>query len=54
VRLDARDDGCGVAQLVPSNGLTGLRERFEQLGGEVALQTAAGLGFAVRARVPVP
>jgi signal transduction histidine kinase len=54
VRLDARDDGCGAAQLVPGNGLTGLRERFEQLGGEVALQTAAGHGFAVRARVPVP
>jgi signal transduction histidine kinase len=54
VRLDARDDGCGAAQLVPGNGLTGLRERIEQLGGEVALQTAAGHGFAVNARVPVP
>jgi signal transduction histidine kinase len=53
VRLDARDDGCGAAQLVPGNGLTGLRERFEQLGGEIALQTAAGHGFAVNARVPV-
>src|SRR5918994_4566934 len=53
VRLDARDDGCGAAQLVPGNGLTGLRERFEQLGGEIALQTAAGHGFALNARVPV-
>jgi signal transduction histidine kinase len=54
VRLDARDDGRGAAQLIPGNGLTGLRERIEQLGGEVALQTAAGHGFAVNARVPVP
>ncbi|MGH9210189.1 MAG: sensor histidine kinase [Acidimicrobiales bacterium] len=54
VRLDARDDGRGTAQLVPGNGLTGLRERIEQLGGEVAVQTAAGHGFAVNARVPVP
>jgi signal transduction histidine kinase len=53
VRLDARDDGRGAAQLAPGNGLTGLRERFEQLGGEIALQTAAGHGFAVNARVPV-
>jgi signal transduction histidine kinase len=53
VRLDARDDGRGAAQLVPGNGLTGLRERLEQLGGEIALQTAAGHGFAVNARVPV-
>jgi signal transduction histidine kinase len=54
VRLDARDNGHGTAELVPGNGLNGLRERVEQLGGEVALQTAAGRGFAVIARVPVP
>lgn len=54
VRLNARDDGRGTGQLVPGNGLNGLRERIEQLGGEVALQTAAGHGFTVIARVPVP
>lgn len=54
VRLDARDDGRGAGQLVPGNGLNGIRERVEQLGGEVALQTAAGRGFAVVARMPAP
>lgn len=54
VRLDASDDGCGAAELVPGNGLTGLRERIEQLGGEVTLRTDAGHGFAVNAQVPVP
>lgn len=54
VRLNASDDGCGTGQLVPGNGLNGLRERIEQLGGEVAFRTAAGRGFAVSARVPVP
>lgn len=53
VRLDARDNGRGASRLVPGNGLTGIRERVEQLGGEVALRTAAGHGFAVHARVPV-
>lgn len=54
VRLDAHDNGRGTEQLVPGHGLNGLRERIEHLGGEVALQTAAGQGFAVLARVPVP
>ncbi len=54
VRLDTVDDGRGAAQLVPGHGLTGLRERVEQPGGEVVLQTAPGRGFAVSARVPVP
>lgn len=54
VRLEARDDGRGTGELVPGHGLSGLRERIEHLGGEVALQTAAGQGFAVRARVPGP
>jgi signal transduction histidine kinase len=52
VRLDARDDGHGTEHLVWGNGLNGLRERVEQLGGTVALRTAAGHGFAVIARVP--
>lgn len=52
VRLDARDDGRGAADLTVGSGLTGLRERIEQLGGEVALQTAPGRGFTVAARVP--
>jgi signal transduction histidine kinase len=54
VRLNTRDDGRGTAYLVPGNGLNGIRERIEQRGGEVALQTAAGRGFAVIARVPAP
>lgn len=54
VRLDARDDGRGSGHLVPGHGLSGLRERVEQLGGTVALRTAAGHGFAVTARMPAP
>jgi signal transduction histidine kinase len=54
VRLDARDDGRGASRFTLGNGLNGLRERVEQLGGDVDLHTAAGHGFAVAARVPAP
>jgi signal transduction histidine kinase len=54
MRIDARDDGQGTDHLVPGNGLNGLRERVEQLGGDLVLRTAGGRGFAVTARMPVP
>jgi signal transduction histidine kinase len=54
VRLHARDDGRGTGHLVPGNGLNGLRERIEHLGGKVDIHTTAGHGFAVIAWVPAP
>lgn len=48
--LDAHDDGPGVAAVLPGNGLTGLRERVESLGGELSIEAARG--FPVRATVP--
>jgi signal transduction histidine kinase len=50
--VSARDDGRGTPQLLPGSGLTGMRERFAQFGGEVAVTTTAGSGFALRAFVP--
>lgn len=50
VRLTAVDDGCGAPDPVPGNGLRGLAERFEALGGEVSIDGRAG--FRVVARVP--
>jgi signal transduction histidine kinase len=52
VRMEARDDGRGVADLRPGYGLTGMRERLEQFGGQLQLESAAGRGFRVTARVP--
>lgn len=48
--LLAHDDGRGSARFVAGNGLTGMRERFEQLGGRVAVDAADG--FRVEARMP--
>lgn len=51
-RLDARDDGRGAQTVRPGHGLTGIRERIEQLGGEVWFDSRPGQGFGVCARLP--
>ncbi len=51
VELTARDDGIGTGELRPGAGLSGLRERLEELGGSLAID-AGDAGFAVRATVP--
>ena len=50
VVLTAVDDGRGYRELVPGNGLRGLAERFEALGGGVQFDGANG--FRVTATVP--
>lgn len=50
IRLTAADDGRGTPGFVPGNGLSGLAERFEALGGGVEYD--GGKGFRVAARVP--
>jgi signal transduction histidine kinase len=52
VTLLARDDGAGAAAPRLGNGLRGLRERFEQLGGELTVES--GPGFTVRGRLVGP
>jgi signal transduction histidine kinase len=52
ITVCARDDGRGAQQLEPGTGLTGMRERFAQLGGDVAVTTLAGSGFEVKAFMP--
>jgi signal transduction histidine kinase len=46
----ASDDGRGARDVVPGNGLKGLAERVEALGGSVDVD--GGNGFRVTARVP--
>jgi signal transduction histidine kinase len=51
VALRAKDDGRGAAEDIEfGNGLTGLRERFAELGGEIAVDGRRG--FMVSATVP--
>lgn len=48
--LSAHDDGHGAAGFVVGNGLAGMRERFEEAGGRVTVDAAAG--FRIDARMP--
>lgn len=50
--LTAADDGAGAVEFEPGNGLRGLTERFESLGGDVTVDPTRG--FRVTARVPSP
>jgi signal transduction histidine kinase len=53
LRLWAVDDGQGCASLVPGLGLTGLRERFEALGGRVSFSAGSEKGLQVVAELPL-
>ncbi len=52
VRLRASDDGAGARRVQPGNGLTGLTERVEDVGGTVRFTTAPGRGFTAELEVP--
>jgi signal transduction histidine kinase len=52
IEVHARDDGHGTETIAPGNGLVGMRERLEQIGGRLQLQSAPGRGFTVQAWVP--
>jgi signal transduction histidine kinase len=53
VRLVARNDGSARrTAAAPGTGLLGMRERIEHLGGRLAVQKEAGIGFTVEAWLP--
>lgn len=51
--LDIEDDGTGAPAGVCGNGLRGLAERLDQIGGKLRAEPRAGGGFLVRADVEV-
>jgi signal transduction histidine kinase len=52
IDLHARDDGRGAADLKWGNGLSGMRERFEEQAGHVTFTPGPGRGFEVRGFMP--
>ena len=52
VELHASDDGRGAPGAVFGNGLTGMRERFEELGGRLNVTATPDRGFDLHAYVP--
>jgi glucose-6-phosphate-specific signal transduction histidine kinase len=55
VVLNIADDGTGAPQggHTPGLGLVGMRERVEGLGGDIAIESATGQGFRIRAVAPI-
>jgi hypothetical protein len=51
--VEVEDDGAGGADLAGGSGLRGLADRVEALGGEFTLDSPAGGGTRVAARLPV-
>lgn len=51
--LKAHDDGHGVANLKPGNGLIGMRERLAEVGGKLEIDTARDRGFTLEASLPI-
>lgn len=52
VLVRAADDGRGSPRIVPGNGLTGMRERLESLGGTLAVRSSPREGFVIEGRLP--
>ncbi len=52
ISVHAHDDGHGTNVIQPGNGLTGMRERFEALGGRIELRSSEGRGFEVNGYLP--
>jgi two-component system, NarL family, sensor histidine kinase DesK len=50
--LEVSDDGEG-GMIVPGNGLAGMRERVEALGGRLRIESVAGRGTRIEVRLPL-
>jgi signal transduction histidine kinase len=51
--LQVRDDGQGAATLREGHGLIGMRDRVEEAGGEMRIETTLRKGLAVSVRLPL-
>lgn len=52
LELAAKDDGRGAREVKPGNGLRGMRERVEEIGGQAAFDSRAGAGFHIAITLP--
>jgi signal transduction histidine kinase len=50
--LEIRDNGRGPIDIAPGNGLCGMRERLEELGGSLSIDRGGEGGVRLSARLP--
>jgi signal transduction histidine kinase len=53
LELEVDDDGVGGADMYRGSGLLGLRDRLEALDGSLTIESPAGAGTRLHARIPV-
>lgn len=53
LEIRAQDDGRGTGEVRWGAGLTGIRERLEEIGGSISVMAHAGKGFRLQAHLPV-
>jgi signal transduction histidine kinase len=51
-RLSVRDDGHGAKEIQDRNGLRGIRERIEEMGGRLQIESQPGAGFHLYGTIP--
>jgi len=51
-RWSVRDDGHGAEEMQDSNGLRGIRERIEEMGGKLQIESQPGAGFHLYGTIP--
>jgi signal transduction histidine kinase len=54
LEIEVADDGCGGADADKGTGLRGLEERLHALDGSLAVESEAGKGTRLLARIPLP
>lgn len=52
ITIHARDDGHGTKNVQAGNGLRGMRERLEGIGGRLSVSSSPGKGFELSAYLP--
>jgi signal transduction histidine kinase len=51
--VEVRDDGSGGVDVARGSGLNGLADRVSALGGTLEVESPAGVGTTIRARIPL-
>ena len=54
LQVRARDDGRGVVSIKEGQGLRGMRERLERLGGRLEIEATPRHGFSLNAFIALP
>jgi len=53
IAASMKDDGCGADSITPGNGLHGMRERLEELGGRLTIESKRARGFGLDIWIPL-